>query len=122
MSTLRVTTISDTAGTGPVTLTKQEGVKARGQCDASGSSYLSGTFNVSSITDNGTSGKTFSLTNAFSTVPLYAAGVQHISHWGNNDGFINIAVDSSSSVQVRYYNGISYLDNFASFSAMGDLA
>ena len=50
MSEIRVTTISDTAGTGPVTLTKQSAAKAWGQYNQS-TPVLNDSFNVSSLED-----------------------------------------------------------------------
>ena len=58
MSEIRVTTVSNAAGTGPVTLTKQHAAKvwiAFDQGDSASSvQSIDGSFNVSSISDGGT--------------------------------------------------------------------
>jgi len=54
LSEIRVTTISDTAGTGPVTLTKQQATKAWVNFSGVGTPAARDSFNLSSITDNST--------------------------------------------------------------------
>ena len=55
MSEIRVTTVSDTAGTGPVTLTKQSASKAWARFNGSSfSTSGDSTFNITSLTDDGT--------------------------------------------------------------------
>tara|TARA_R100001015_G_C4419253_1_gene20477 strand:- start:33 stop:401 length:369 start_codon:yes stop_codon:yes gene_type:complete len=62
-SVLNVDTIADKAGTGPVSFTKQVGVKAFANQD-NGTS-LNKSFNVSSLTDNSTGRYELAITNAF---------------------------------------------------------
>ncbi len=54
MSEIRVTTVSDTAGTGPVTLTKQHAAKAWVNFNGGGTIAARDSFNVSSLTDHTT--------------------------------------------------------------------
>jgi hypothetical protein len=54
MSHLRANTISDAAGTGPVTLTKQSAAKAWVNFNGTGTIAARDSFNVSSLTDNAT--------------------------------------------------------------------
>ena len=54
MSDLRVNTVSDAAGTGPVTLTKQIAAKHALRYDME-SNVIDNSMNCSSVTDNGTS-------------------------------------------------------------------
>lgn len=54
MSELRANTISDAAGTGPVTLTGQYAAKAWVNFDGTGTVAIRQSGNVASITDNGT--------------------------------------------------------------------
>jgi hypothetical protein len=64
--TLNVDTIADNAGTGPVTLTKQQAAKmscAFQQSDAS----IRDSFNISSLTDLYVGGTTMNYTSAFSS-------------------------------------------------------
>ena len=66
MSNLNVTTISDLAGTGPVTLLKQEAVKAH--CSWNNQTFtVIEAFNVSSITDVSTGKNDINLTNAMAS-------------------------------------------------------
>jgi len=51
LSEIRVTTISDTAGTGPVTLTKQHAAKAWMHLNGTGTIAVQDSLNVSSVTD-----------------------------------------------------------------------
>ena len=53
MSTLKVTTIQTSAG-GPVTLTKQHGTKSWCNFNGQGTVAIRDSFNVDSLTDNGT--------------------------------------------------------------------
>ena len=64
MSELRVTTVSDTAGTGPVTLTKQHAAKAWMNYKGTSTNAISGSFNISGVVDNGTGNYTASFTNS----------------------------------------------------------
>ena len=65
MSEIRVTTVSDTAGTGPVTLTKQSAAKAWAG-NVTDSAVSSSSFNISSISDTGTGDNRLNLTNNMS--------------------------------------------------------
>ena len=63
MSEIRVTTISDAAGTGPVTLTKQEAAKV--WVNLNGSTFgLRDNVNISTAVDNGTGDYTFNFSSA----------------------------------------------------------
>jgi len=53
MSEIRATTISDAAGTGPITLTKQQAAKAWVNYVADGTQSINDSFNIASITDSG---------------------------------------------------------------------
>jgi hypothetical protein len=64
MSTVRADTLSDSAGTGPTTLTSQVAPKAYTRFGSAGN--IAGSFNVSSITDVGTGDADVNLTNSMS--------------------------------------------------------
>ena len=64
MSELRANTISDAAGTGPVTLTGQYAAKAWVNFNGDGTVAIRESGNVSSITDNGTGDYTVNFTTA----------------------------------------------------------
>ena len=67
MSEIRATTISDAAGTGPITLTGQSAAKAWVNFDGTGTIAARDSFNVASLTDNGTGTYTASFSNAMSS-------------------------------------------------------
>jgi len=73
LSEIRVTTVSDTAGTGPVTLTKQSASKMWVNQD-NGTTINQG-LNVSSLTDNGTGDYTHNFTNNFANVHYAGSGI-----------------------------------------------
>ena len=64
MSTLKADTIVASDGTSPVTLTKQSAAKAWVNADGTGTASITGSFNVASLTDNGTGNHSVTLTNA----------------------------------------------------------
>ena len=64
MSEIRANTISDAAGTGPVTLTGQYAAKAWVNFNGDGTVAIRESGNVSSITDNGTGDYTTNVTTA----------------------------------------------------------
>ena len=69
MSEIRATTISDAAGTGPITLTKQSAAKVFCQFDGDAATPTPNeSLNVSSITDNGTGDYTLTYSNSLTGV------------------------------------------------------
>lgn len=67
MSEIRATTISDLAGTGPATLTKQSAAKAWVNFNGQGTIAARDSFNVASLTDNGTGNYTVNIASAFAS-------------------------------------------------------
>jgi len=63
LSEIRATTISDAAGTGPITLTGQSAAKAWARFDAD--AFIDASFNVSSASDEGTGSTQINYTNNF---------------------------------------------------------
>ena len=121
MSEIRVTTISDTAGTGPVTLTKQSAPKAWVDYSGSGTTY-NASFNASSATDNGTGDYTFNLTNAFGSAN-YAGVVDALNTDANNfDTFMHTQAAGSFSAKLRVGDSGSDTDKETYGIACGDLA
>jgi len=86
MSELRANTISDAAGTGPVTLTKQSASKM--WCNQDNGTTINQSLNVSSLTDNGAGDYTHNFTNNFANV--YYAGSDTVNTGSN---FANIVVN-----------------------------
>jgi hypothetical protein len=124
MSTLNVSNISDGTDTVATGYVVNGSAKAWGVCNPAGTAVNVGTFNVSSISDDGTDGKSFSLTSAFNDTPIAALGQEHVARWGNTNGFLTAGAAgiSSTLVSVRYNGGSGYIDTYASFTAQGDLA
>lgn len=73
MSEIRATTISNAAGTGPITMTGQYAAKAWVNFNGTGTVAIRQGENVSSITDVGTGNYTLNFSNAL-TAGTYAAG------------------------------------------------
>ena len=118
MSEIRATTISDTAGTGPVTLTKQSAAKAYWR---SATTYtLGASLNVSSMVDNSTGNYNVSFTNAFDTSSDIIATFGNVSTvskmYGGN-------VISASELSCRMFNSSgTATDTNATGNVQGDLA
>jgi hypothetical protein len=122
MSTLNVSNITDGTDTVGTSYVLNGSAKAWGACNSAGSDRDMGKFNVSSVTDAGTNGKEFNLTNAFTSVPIYGIGPDGISNETNVNSFTDDATGCTSSViKVRFYNA-SYTDGNGTFIAFGDLA
>ena len=125
MSEIRVTTVSDTAGTGPVTLTKQSAAKVFCRHTMVSTTAITSSFNVSTVTDNGTGDSTINYTNAFSAADQCVTGGA-----GDNDASPCIiatmfrASASSSNHRMDVQNdSFGQADRAANMStAFGDLA
>ena len=120
MSEIRVTTISDTAGTGPVELTKQIAPKVF-VC-ASSSFTISNSFNVSSITDQSTGRPTVNLTSAMSAT---VDGQSNVSGSCYDYTFIRLAGTymSASSIDVLLSSDAGVAEDAGfNIDCTGDLA
>lgn len=99
MSEIRANTVSDAAGTGPATLTKQSAAKAWAHVEMSPGSQSRATFNLSSFNDSGTGQFDLSFISAMSD--------QYYSmQLGSNGGaFIeNISIMNTTKVGMQAYN------------------
>lgn len=122
MSDLRVGTISDAAGTGPVTLTGQYGVKVWSRVDYSGGTpVIADSFNISSVTDLavGNVGNTY--TTAMSDAN-YSAAVTALlgSRVGAVIGTTQLA--GSIGTTVTLSNTTAEVDVSRDLTCTGDLA
>ena len=116
MSELRANTISDAAGTGPVTLTKQSAAKAWLQY-LQATPAVSASFNVSSVSDDATGRFTVNYTSAFSS---NAHGRSLMANYGT---FCGVVARSTTNTQFETQEDAgTALDtgNYGSFH--GDLA
>jgi hypothetical protein len=119
LSEIRATTISDAAGTGPITLTKQSAAKAFARWNMV---TLQNTFNVSSGVDNGTGDGSVNLTSSMSD-SLYSV-------IGSGEGSANTAVATFEKTNTTTASRMDFnitvnevLGNgFGSPTAFGDLA
>jgi len=122
MSTFKVDTLQSTSG-GVTTLTKQSAAKTWCRFDTDSSTSITGSFNVSSLTDASTGRTSINLTNAFDAV-TYAVLL------GNDDGeqvAFHRTGDGNTSSQVGAANyaqdSNAYADSDIMSAAMhGDLA
>ena len=127
MSEIRATTISDAAGTGPITLTGQSAAKAYG---VNGGSSINMSFNLSSFIDQGTGRYDMALTSSLahtglgsSTRPPVTASGQYAS----STGYI-VSIDYSATTMsviglACETNSGALVDlSYVAFSAHGDLA
>ena len=117
MSEIRATTISDAAGTGPITLTGQSAAKAWGAANMSTTALRTNNFNVSSLTDGGTGQPRFNLTNAMSDDDYVVVG--------STSAYDYSAIPVTSSQMQSY--GVTSTGNFNDWPshqavAFGDLA
>ena len=123
MSEIRANTISDAAGTGPVTLTGQSAAKAYACFNGTSTPFFHVSFNCSSLTDLGTGEYNVNFTNsmsvAFSPVSSGVSGSGIVN-------FLETEVHSYDATFCRYrtfnYNGGLTDGYYNSLSAHGDLA
>ena len=98
MSEIRATTISDAAGTGPITLTKQSAAKVFIRYDSNGGNTINISFNVSSVTDNGTGHQTTNFTNAMSGSFQVVTGANDVDA---SSSFYNLSPHTYASTNVQ---------------------
>ena len=99
MSEIRVTTVSDTAGTGPVTLTKQHATKS--WCHWSDASVIRDSFNVSSITDMSTGSNKIGYTNNMANGNYSGGGMTRTIASGGT-AFMRLSGTMTTS-ETRYF-------------------
>lgn len=130
MSEIRVTTVSDTAGTGPVTLTKQSAAKAWLYAPATVAS-ISASFNISSLDDDGTGTAGMNLTSSMSSANYVTEATdQSVNAGGSGNNVLGCSFTSKSSgamEAVAYYIASSaYVKyegaTYYNVSVHGDLA
>ncbi len=128
MSSIRADQISDAAGTGPITLTKQSAAKAWLNVNTS-TSGISASSGISSVTDLGTGKYQTSFTSNFSAEQEYTA---HLTgKMNNNDSntaannlcymVYHLYADSAKSLIVDR-NGTARSIYLATYTFHGDLA
>ena len=119
MSEIRATTISDAAGTGPVTLTKQSAAKAWVNYGTSGSTASRETFNVTSLTDESAGNTTITLTSSFTN-----SDYPYVAESTNYHATLNNGSKTSGSFRVATFSQAHALEDTGQVCALahGDLA
>jgi hypothetical protein len=131
LSEIRATTISDAAGTGPITLTKQYGVKMWARFRFGNS--IDESFNVSSLTDNTTGRSSLNFTSSMSSSTYSIAACPNYPTSGAAEYWTCIGHDkagngtNTTKVSLTHTYGDENEDHFwdgndASASVIGDLA
>ena len=117
MSVLKADTIQSTGG-GAATLTKQIAPKTFSLSTADGTS-ISASFNISSLSDDGTALQTFSLTNSMSDA-------NYVAHVTGKNSFGSMITDSHAAgsyrTVARRFSDSALFDDIPQSSAVGDLA
>jgi hypothetical protein len=118
LSEIRATTISDAAGTGPISLTGQIAAKAWARYD--GSSILADSFNVASTVDGATTGQTtVNFTNDMSDGNYAAQGT---CNGTTGDRFVSISNQAASSYDTYTFDGVARTELPVGTMVTGDLA
>ena len=126
MSTIKVTTLQTSAG-GAVTLTKQIAAKAWGNFNGTGTLALRDSFNVGSITDNGTGNYTINFTSNMANTNFSVGGLTggNGSNPNTTSGAILCPQQTASTFIIRTGSatGDTDVDREFTFSNVhGDLA
>ena len=119
MSEIRATTISDAAGTGPITLTGQSAAKA--WVSADGAASVSGSFNISAGLDHGTGDFSYSLTSSFSSINYSQSSVA-VTGDENSSATRNSSRHTSSVLACEVVSSGSLSNKGNNIIAHGDLA
>ena len=98
MSDIRANTISDAAGTGPISLTGQSAAKVFIRYDSTGGNTINISFNVSSVTDNGTGHQTTNFTNAMFGSFQVVTGANDVNA---SSSFYNLSPHTYASTNVQ---------------------
>ena len=121
MSEIRATTISDSAGTGPIALTKQSASKAWSFHNHDGTNYDS--VNVSSVTDVSVGLTRLTWTNAFSNANYACAGAHDDGSGSDESRMAGFHSKSTTVVSEYIYTSSGSLsDQPRSGVFHGDLA
>ena len=128
MSEIRATTISNSAGTGPITLTGQNAAKAHFGFNQAASTEFgmptntlsSQSLNVTSLTDNGLGDATVALTSAMANTGFtYLSGIET----ANNTRTLGASSTTSSlDILTNDADSSTKIDKVGWAALMGDLA
>ena len=127
MSEIRATTISDAAGTGPITLTKQSAAKVFCNLDGTGTVAIRKSLNVSSIADDGTGLYDVNFVNSFSDTDACHVTSKQLNLDGGtdtaNEGIRNLSYSTSMvGLYCRVPSGSNVDSEAIHVASHGDLA
>ena len=123
-SVLNVDTIADKAGTGPVGLTKQQAAKLYSYYTQS-TPAVTGSFGVSSVSDDSTGRYTISFTNSFSNANYSTGGMASLDGDPNARFNMTYETKATGTVKMNTFNISSadeYKDGLSDAQLLGDLA
>jgi hypothetical protein len=118
LSEIKVTTISNAAGTGPVTLTKQHAAKAWAQVDGNPVG-LNGSFNVASATDIAAGHFSIAFTSNMSAATYAVPAETDLQANRIEAGYI---AASGFRVVTELTSGTDHDATYSMFAVHGDLA
>tara|TARA_Y100000114_G_scaffold26782_1_gene22490 strand:- start:1240 stop:1638 length:399 start_codon:yes stop_codon:yes gene_type:complete len=101
-SVLNVDTVADKAGTGPVALTKQQTIKSHVRFNMQADT-ITGSFNISSCTDNGSGESTNTLTNAMNDANYTVTGMAGHSDGTENNYIVGVGLRRSDDPTTTYW-------------------
>jgi len=126
LSEIRVTTISDTAGTGPVTLTKQHAAKAWVNFNGGGTIAARDSFNVASLTDDAAGRYTVNISNNMANDDFaalnYTSGSTSSSQTAFNNHFLGGNGNAVGSFKISAYSSSFEDSDVVMATVHGDLA
>ena len=132
MSEIRATTISNAAGTGPITLTKQSAAKAWASVDQLSTGHPTyDSLNISSTSDIGTGKTQITFSTSMDNADYAIAGAGQAD--GSSGGYFSTHGKSGQGSSSKMTSALFYADNrdnaggncdlkYMSFSVHGDLA
>lgn len=127
-SELRVTTLSNATGDGPVTLTQQNAAKAYVVQNGTGTPSAFGSLNLSSITDTAPGNYTHNWTNNFANVNYgyigtgHASGVSWLYSFYTGDPDASTRLTGSTNIQHANTSAQTIDADITQYVAHGDLA
>jgi hypothetical protein len=121
LSEIRATTISDAAGTGPITLTGQMASKVWCHWTEQTTVSINGSFAASSLADEGTGQTGINFTSAMATDDYAITFSTNVADCGGFDG-VTIGTTTKTTHQTRDQNGSNYDAHVACMICVGDLA
>jgi len=125
LSEIRATTISDAAGTGPITLTKQSAAKAWVNFNGTGTASIRDSVNVASLTDNGTGIYTLTYTSSMSSTSSHVPNANCEESVNGYNRSATVTSSSTAHTDCRFFNtgtNVLFDGEYGYVTTHGDLA